>query len=78
MFPMMVYPPQLSAKDQMCFGDCININLEDGPYLRDVGPVPEDKISKKFIWASSLDLRVPKESEGDDDEGGDDDDDDDE
>ena len=37
-----------------CFGDCLNINFENGPKLSDIGEVPEGSIPKKFIWAESL------------------------
>ena len=29
----------------------MNINLEKGPFLSELGTVPEDAIPKKFIWA---------------------------
>ena len=38
---------------EICFGDCMNINFENGPYLKELGDVPEDSIPKKFIWAHS-------------------------
>lgn len=39
---------------EICFGDCMNINLEKGPFLRDIGPVAEDAVPKKFVWAHSI------------------------
>ena len=79
-FPIMNIPKELDEWNSICFGDCVNINFEDGPYLRQLGPIPEGKIPKKFLWPTSLDLRVPieKEDGDDDDDEGDDDDDDDE
>jgi hypothetical protein len=42
------------GKSEICFADCLNINFEDGPYLSELGTVPEDVIPKKFIWGHSL------------------------
>jgi hypothetical protein len=42
------------GKDEICFGDCLNLNFEKGPFLHELGKVPEDAIPKKFIWAHSL------------------------
>ena len=36
---------------EICFADCLNINFENGPFLKELGDVPEDSIPKKFIWA---------------------------
>jgi hypothetical protein len=44
----------LRGKPEICFGDCLNVNFEQGPYLKTLGEVPEDSIPKKFIWAHSL------------------------
>ena len=38
----------------VCYGNCMNINLEKGPYLRDLGDIPEGSIPKKFIWANNI------------------------
>ena len=50
------YNPSLlkPGGQEICFGDCMNINLEKGPYLRDIGTVSEDAIPKKFVWAHSI------------------------
>ena len=52
-FPFKVEPYSLQGKNQICFGDCMNINLEKGPWLKTLGNVPEDAVPKKFIWAHS-------------------------
>ncbi len=53
-YPFQPNPNELQAEHQICFGDCMNINLEKGPYLKDLGEVPEGKIAKKFIWGSAV------------------------
>jgi len=30
------------------------VNFEGGPFLRELGNVPEDSIPKKFIWGNSV------------------------
>ena len=50
-FPFHVEQDVLVGKSNACFGDCMNINLEKGPFLSELGTVPEDAIPKKFIWA---------------------------
>ena len=42
------------GKQEVCFGDCLNLNFENGPYLNQLGKVPEDAVPKKFIWGYSL------------------------
>ena len=49
--PLLVPFFKLMNDDAFCFGDCMNINLENGPYLNEMGEVPADAIPKKFIWA---------------------------
>ena len=44
----------LIGKSNHCFGDCLNANFEQGPFLKDLGTVPEDSIPKKFIWSHGL------------------------
>ena len=53
-YPFIVEPDFVLGKNEICFGDCININFERGPYLRELGNVPEDAIPKKFIWPHGL------------------------
>ena len=53
-YPFMVDQDKLVGKSHHCFGDCLNINLEKGPFLNELGDVPEDSIPKKFIWAHGL------------------------
>jgi hypothetical protein len=52
-YPFFVDPDNLYGKDELCFGDCLNINFERGPYLNEMGAIPEDAIPKKFIWPHS-------------------------
>ena len=80
-YPFMVNPMFLRGNKNICFGDCMNINFEQGPFLKDLGDVPEDSIPVKFIWGSSKlnddelleELNPPKEEGGDGEEGGDED-----
>ena len=44
----------LGGKAHHCFGDCMNVNLENGPYLTDLGEIPEGSVPKKFIWAHGI------------------------
>jgi hypothetical protein len=53
-FPFRIEADALMGKQELCFGDCLNVNFERGPYLSELGAVPEDAIPKKFIWAHSL------------------------
>jgi len=53
-FPFRVEPDLLLGKEELCFGDCLNINFEKGPFLNEMGNVSEDFIPKKFIWPHSL------------------------
>ena len=53
-YPFNVHPSSLVGKSEICFGDCVNVNFENGPYLRELGDVPEDAIPKKFIWGHSI------------------------
>ena len=34
-----------------CFTSCVNLKFEEGPFLTDLGPIPETAIPKKFIWS---------------------------
>ena len=53
-YPFLIEPNQLVAKNLVCFGDCMNINLEKGPFLNELGDVAEDAIPKKFIWPHGM------------------------
>ena len=53
-YPFNPHPRGLIGKNEICFGDCMNINLEQGPFLRELGEVPEDAIPKKFIWGNGI------------------------
>jgi hypothetical protein len=53
-FPYRIEPDVFKGKEELCFGDCLNLNFEKGPFLRELGQVPDDVIPKKFIWAHSL------------------------
>ena len=49
MFPFEVN--QLSLMhNSVCFSNCMNVRLEKGPFLNELGDVPEDSIPKKFLW----------------------------
>ena len=39
----------------------MNINLEKGPYLRELGDIPEDSVPVKFIWASNKIMKFEDE-----------------
>ena len=53
-YPFRIEPAALMGKQEICFGDCLNINFEKGPYLTTLGEVPEESIPKKFIWSHTL------------------------
>ena len=53
-FPFRIEPAGLFGRAEICFGDCLNVNFEDGPYLNELGKIPEDSVPKKFIWAHSI------------------------
>jgi hypothetical protein len=52
-YPFRVIPYQLPGLNEVCFGDCVNVNFEKGPFLRELGEVPDDAIPKKFIWPAA-------------------------
>lgn len=54
MFPFRVDQSALVGKADPCFADCLNVNFEKGPFLNELGAVPEDAIPKKFIWAHGI------------------------
>ena len=53
-YPFRIETAGLYGKQEVCFGDCMNINFENGPYLNQLGKVPEESVPKKFIWGYSL------------------------
>ena len=53
-YPFRVDPDALKGREEICFGDCLNLNFEKGPYLRELGTISDEVIPKKFIWAHSL------------------------
>ena len=53
-FPFWTDQDALVGKSHHCFGDCMNVNLEQGPFLKDLGEIPEGSIPKKFIWAHGI------------------------
>ena len=53
-YPFRIEPDYLKGKEELCFGDCVNLAFERGPFLNELGNVPEDAIPKKFIWSHSL------------------------
>lgn len=53
-YPFRITTVSLIGNDEICFGDCLNLNFEKGPFLQELGKIPEDAIPKKFIWANGL------------------------
>jgi len=53
-YPFRVDQIALVGKDYVNFGDCMNVKFEEGPYLRELGDIPEGAIPKKFVWAHGL------------------------
>ena len=53
-YPFRMDQDALVGKAHHCFGDCMNVNLEQGPFLKDMGEIPEGSIPKKFIWAHGI------------------------
>jgi hypothetical protein len=48
-FPFSVNQISLMHNSK-CFANCLNVRLEKGPFLHELGDVPEDSIPKKFLW----------------------------
>jgi hypothetical protein len=48
-FPFSVNQISL-MNNSKCFANCMNVRLEKGPFLNELGEVPEDAIPKKFLW----------------------------
>lgn len=53
-FPFRVDQDGLVGKAHSCFADCLNINFEKGPFLNELGDIPEGSIPKKFVWAHGI------------------------
>ena len=53
-FPFRMDQDALIGKKHHCFGDCLNVNFESGPFLKDLGAIPEGSIPKKFIWSHGI------------------------
>ena len=53
-FPFRMNQDALVGKNHHCFADCMNVNLEQGPYLSELGEIPDGAIPKKFIWAHGI------------------------
>ena len=53
-FPFRVDQSALVGKADACFSDCLNVNFEKGPFLNELGAVPEGAVPKKFIWAHGI------------------------
>ena len=53
-YPFRVDQDMLVGKKHHCFGDCMNVNLEKGPFLKDLGEIPEGSIPKKFLWSHGI------------------------
>jgi hypothetical protein len=53
-YPFRIEADALKGKEELCFGDCLNLNFERGPFLNELGPIPDDAIPKKFIWPHSV------------------------
>lgn len=58
MFPFTVDPDALAGKNLHCFGDCLNVKFEKGPFLNELGDIPDDSIPKKFIWPHGISHQV--------------------
>ena len=53
-FPFRIDQDGLLGKGHHCFGDCMNVNLEEGPFLSELGEIPEGAIPKKFLWSHGI------------------------
>jgi hypothetical protein len=54
LFPFRIEPDSLIGKSHSCFGDCLNVNFEKGPFLNELGEIPEGSIPKKFVWSHGI------------------------
>ena len=61
-YPFSCEPIELGGKQVLCFSDCVNVNLEKGPFMKDFGSYGEDVIPKKFVWTygENIDVLLPK------------------
>ena len=53
-YPFRIDQDALIGKGHHCYGDCLNANFENGPYLKDLGDIPEGSIPKKFVWSHGI------------------------
>ena len=53
-FPFQVDQIHLQGKQYLCFGDCLNVKFEQGPFLGDLGEVQDEFVPKKFVWAHGI------------------------
>ena len=53
-YPFRMDQDALVGKSHHCFGNCMNVKLEEGPFLKEMGDIPEGSIPKKFIWAHGI------------------------
>ena len=37
-----------------CFNRCMNIKLEQGPFIKDLGEISEDKVPVLFMWPNGM------------------------
>ena len=37
-----------------CFNRCMNIKLEQGPFIKDLGEIGEDKVPVMFMWPNGM------------------------
>ena len=37
-----------------CFNRCMNIRLEQGPFVRDLGNIAEDRVPVLFVWPTGM------------------------
>ena len=52
MFPFTYDSTELGGHQYDCVQGCINERFDKGPFIKDLGPIPEGAIPKKFIWAT--------------------------
>ena len=46
-----------------CFTNCLNEQFETGPFLRNLGTIPQNAVPKKFIWVFGDNLTETPESQ---------------
>ena len=65
MYPFKVDPDRqmIGVSKYNCFTECLNQQFETGPFLRDLGPIPQNAVPKKFIWTFGEDLKEAPESQ---------------